>query len=261
MIPLSKTMRLTDFGELTEELTMVDHVLEMLSGGDKAQHPLRRWEYAMALLAFKAKFGEVRDGLPPLKVADHGCCTGMFAPMMLWLGCKVRMYEVWAWGNQEEYALQQMEIAKAAGAAKFGPGWAGNYRMIHRPLSGLTKEDRGVDAAYCISTMEHIPNYEEAFRDMCRTVKPEGMLFMTSDSAESENDHYIAANVRGGRMFNRDVYTRLVGWGREEGFELLGGLADWGWDESCRLLPTASAGPNGYGFASLAMEKVRCVVP
>lgn len=258
MLPLSKTMRMDDFAPLQEELTHIDHVLAILNGGDKAQHQLRRWEYAMAWRAFETwayskrsdgwernSFGAVR-----FKVADHGCCTGMLAPAMFMAGCDVTLYEIWAWGNQQEYATQQMEMVRSHRLE----GWTNEYKWVNRPLNQLTDEDRGFDVVFCISTLEHIVPYEEAFRDLCHCVGPHGMLFITSDSAEDEQDHYIANNVRGGRMFNKDVYERLIGWGREEGFELLGGESDYSWDASCQLVPAPNTS-GGYGFACLALVR------
>lgn len=243
MIPLSKTMRMSDFDELKPQLAEVDAVLAVLNGGDRAQHSLRRWEYAMALKAFNRwnPKNEQRS------ISDHGCCTGMFGPMMVSLGHDVLSYEVWAWGHQEEFATWQFEEVLRRGAT-------GSYAWLHRPLGQLTEEDNGVDAAYCISTMEHIPNFEVAFRQMAKTVNPGGMLFMTSDSAQDEHDHYIANNVRAGTMFNRGIYEKIAGWGREEGFKLMGDSSDWSWDESCQLIP-APRTQGGYGFACLAMEK------
>lgn len=254
-IPLSKTMRMEDFQLLVPELLIVDRILAMLGGGDKAQHPLRRWEYAMALRAYMIWLGIDRTpetggwGGMPVKVSDHGCCTGMLAPMMFWLGNEVWMYEVWSWGNQEEMALRQMEQVKSQAARGGGP-----YKMINRPLGQLTEEDGGVDVAFCISTMEHIPNFEHAFKQYCATVNPGGMLFMTTDSAQDENDHYIANNVRAGTMFNKGIYEKLAGWAREQGFELLGGESDWSWDNSCQLIPSPFV-VGGYGFACLSMQK------
>lgn len=242
---LSKTMRPEDFTQLEPELAIVDSVLAMINGGDKAQHPMRRWEYAMAIKAYNF-WKTLRERREPLLVSDHGCCTGMLAPTMFWMGNNVKMYEVWAWGNQEEFTLKQMEMVRGY---KQRPAET-TYEMLHRPLSGLLPEDHNVDVGFCISTLEHIPNYEAAFRDLCRSVGKGGMLFLTTDSAEDEQDHYIAAHVRAGTMFNRTVYERLVGWGQEEGFDLLGGQADWSWDESCRLV-------NNYGFAALAMERIK----
>lgn len=246
-IPFSKTMRMSDFADLGGELEVVENVLAMLNGGDKAQHPLRKWEYAMALKAFRY-WDKNRSTAMMARVSDHGCCTGMLAPMMYWMGHDVRMYEVWAWGDQQNFATWQMEKMREAQGC-------GTYRWINKPLGQLTEDDRGVDVAFCISTIEHISGFEHAFRQMCDTVDPGGMIFITSDSAEDEHDHYIANNVRAGTMFNKTVYEKLAGWGREMGFELMGGTADWSWDESCRLIPAPGMGPTAYGFACMAMER------
>jgi len=248
-ISLSKVMRGSDFEELKQELVTVDRVLEILDGGDKAQHPLRKWEYALALKAYRVWADQLSvitttGDFGAVKVSDVGCCTGMLAPMMYWLGCDVTMYEIWAWGNQEPMAIHQMEKITRSPTKGFG----GSYRILHTALPHMEESDRNRDVVFCISTLEHIQDYEAAFRDLCRCVGTCGMLFLTTDFAEDERDHYLAANVRAGRMYNVDVYTRLLTWGMEEGLVPMGGIVDWAWSEPCRMV-------NDYGFASLSMYR------
>lgn len=248
--PLSRVMRMSDFEVLAPQLATVDKVLGMLNGGDKAQHPLRRWEYALALAAFQNWAEERNLDVCSLKVADHGCCTGMLAPTMFMMGHDVTMYEIWAWGNQQDFATWQMEQMRTINQdlATIEKAKVGNYRWANRPLNQLLDEDRNFDVVFCISTIEHIHNHEIAFRDLCHCVGPKGMLFITSDFAGRPGWGFVADGVRPDGMFCAQTYERLAEIGREEGLELIGAESLWSWDESCRLV-------NDYGFASLAMKR------
>lgn len=238
---LSRTMREEDYKELEAEGKVIQDVHVAIQMWNEKQHKHRLWEYALAQKALKEVFGDRKR----LWVSDHGCGAGYLSPILFWLGHQVTMYEVWVFGNEEDYLFEQMKRVHEAKGEK-----EGSYAMVHRPLCELTEEDRGVDAAFCISTLEHIGEYQRAFRDLCRTVKLGGLVFLTTDFAEDEEDHYLYSYLRAGKMFTKKTYEELVGIGQEEGLELLGGQHEWTWDESCRLV-------NNYGFASLCMRKER----
>lgn len=235
---LSRTMRESDYDELKEEGQVIQDVHASIQMWNDKQHHHRLWEYALAQKALKMAFPEEKQ----LTVSDHGCGCGYLGPLMLWLGHNVLLYECWTFGNEESFMMEQMHRVALARGAK-----AGIYAMYHRPLCELVAEDCGVDAAFCISTLEHIGEYQKAFRDLLSTVKPGGLVFLTTDFAEDEQDHYQYNFLRAGKMFNRDTYEELRVIGESMGFELLGGN-DWNWYPQCRLV-------NDYGFASLAMTR------
>lgn len=235
----SKSMREGDYDCLVEQGTVITQIHDAIKMWYPYQHHHRLWEYALASRVLK----EVFNGRSKLLVSDHGCGAGYLGPLMLWLGHNVRLYECWTFGNESEYMLEQMrQVALARG------GEAGQYELRNRPLGGLVEEDKGVDAAFCISTLEHIRNYQEAFRDLLNTVKPGGLAFLTTDFGEHEQDDYECANLRAGKMFTVKTYQELLDIGRSMGFELLGNSCDWSWDEECRLVCS-------YGFASIALVK------
>jgi SAM-dependent methyltransferase len=235
----SRTMRLDDYNYLTEESLLMQQIVNAIQMWYPAQHQHRRWEYALALKAFKQVFGEQKG----LTVTDHGCGAGFLSPMMYWLGQNVWMYECWTMGSAEQYMMEQM---RRVGVHRGQD--AGTYEMRTRPLGELVEADGGVDAAFCISTLEHIGEYQKAFRDLLNTVKPGGLLGLTTDFAEHELDDYQYAGLRAGKMFTEKTYLELEAIGEENGFELLGGAADWGWSEENRLV-------NNYGFAALFMVR------
>lgn len=237
---LSRTMRLADYDEMGFDRIRVDQTVEVMGGWDPIQHPHRNWEYALASKAFDTWFGDRNR----LRVADFGCGIGLTGALMLRLQAVdfVGMYEIWMHGDEEQKAIAQMEKAQKSLA---GPKM---WQMIRRGLGGLTSADRDYDVAFCISTLEHIRNYQDAFRDMCRSVLAGGMLMLTTDFADSEVDRYEHAGLRAGKMFTKRTYEELAEIGNGLGFTLLGGESDWVWDESCRLVLS-------YGFASLVLVR------
>lgn len=240
---LSRTMREKDYDEMSSEGQIIRDIHATIQMWNDKQHKHRLWEYALAQKVLTTVFGSKKG----LLVSDHGCGAGYLSPILYWLGHKVWMYECWVFGNEEAFALEQM---RKVGTHRAPLG--GTYEMRNRPLCELVDADRGVDAAFCISTLEHIGEYQKAFRDLLSTVRQGGLVFLTTDFAEDETDHYQYSYLRAGKMFNKATYLELSNIAHGEGFEFLGGTGeyDWCWDDSCRLV-------NDYGFASLAMVKRR----
>ena len=238
---VSRTMRLGDYVELTPEMDVVEKVIRIV-GLDPAQHRHRRWEYALALHAVNQRFGTLTTDKGVLQVGDFGCAIGLLAPIMVWLGHDVHMYEPWAWGNQEEQCLGQCSIAQN------GSSSPGKFTICHRDLSHLEAEDKGrFDVSFCISTMEHVPNETEAMNDLFDSVAPGGITFLTMDFGPDETDHYMSASVRA-RIYCPQKMQHLVELGQAQGFELLGGESDWSWHPEMTLV-------NNHGFSAIGMVR------
>jgi ubiquinone/menaquinone biosynthesis C-methylase UbiE len=239
---LSKLIKNEDYNEMVEEGKVITDVHKAISMWHPEQHHHRLWEYALAQKALTHLFGTKKG----LKVSDHGCGTGFLSPILCWLGHNVWMYDCWggAFKNQEEYALEQMRQVKLHSPE------SGTYEMRNSPLGKLTDKDRFVDAAFCVSVLEHIRDYQTAFRDLLSTVKPGGLVFLTTDFGDHEQDDYNCREVRAGKMFTGRTYDELFAIGQQEGFSLLGGCADWCWSEANRLV-------MGYGFGSMALVRGR----
>jgi SAM-dependent methyltransferase len=245
---LSRVMRKEDYLELVDEQRVMQFIRDSIQMWYPPQHQHRVWEYAMALKAFWTVFG---TGKKDLLVTDHGCGAGFLSPMMYWLGQNVWMYECWTMGSAEEYMLEQMRRVGLNRKEKHG-----TYQMRSAPLCQLTDEDRGVDAAFCISTLEHIGEYQKAFRDLLSTVKSGGLVFLTTDFGEHEEDTYQYAGLRAGKMFCEKTYLELWEIAIAMGFEMIDKTpkekddwVDWEWKEENRLV-------LDYGFASLAMIRM-----
>lgn len=237
----SRTMKESDYAELVDEGNTIMDIQGAIQMWNPAQHRHRLWEYALAQKALKEVYGE-RYGL---HVSDHGCGAGYLSPILFWLGHHVYMYECWAMGNEETFALEQMR--RVAGKR---PNLTGSYQLRSTPLANgtLSSEDMDMDAAFCISTIEHIGEYQKAWTELLSTVGPGGLAFITSDFAEDEVDHYAYSYLRAGKMFTKDTYQELISIGEQQGFHLLGGKHELTWGEENRLV-------NDYGFGALAMKR------
>lgn len=237
---------MADYDQLQRELARVDKIAELSGGWPSVQHPHRRWEYALMLQTFQSWFAMYRWDAArrhSLYIADVGGCVGLTTPLFMAFDHIVSMYEIWAYGNETNQFWQQVHALRGTLKIERVP------TLIDRPLCGLVDGDRNVyDAAFCISTLEHIGAYQQAFGDLLSMVRPGGLVFLTTDYAEDEVDHYANANLRAGRMFNIDVYNRLIAQGQAMGFTLFGGEPELAWTEDCRLV-------NDSGFASLAIVR------
>lgn len=140
-LPLSKTLDPADFDQLTEELQIVDaHFTAEVS-----QHPMRRWEYALALRAYVA-WGETTTLGGPLY--DVGGSGSPFYRML-------DPYQVRVVDPQEP---DQIDLAE----------------LLHQgPKLGA--------AVFCLSVLEHVEDLDQFLYHLGCLVAPGGLLFLTMD--------------------------------------------------------------------------------
>lgn len=244
---LSRVMRQRDYDSL---LAQILHVNNFVSGIFGSWHPVhhthRRWEYAMALLTYD-RWKLQEQG--PFSIADFGAGTGYLSPLLYQLGHDMTIHEFWSMDptvtEEKILATRQMEVVKQTGSS-------GNYQILDGVLSRLEKKYYGqYDIAFCISTIEHITDYREAVRDLCKSIKKTGgLVFLTMDFGDGvrASSQYMGAHCRPSGMPDSKYAFELLQTGQKEGFEVFGGEPDWQWDANCQLV-------NDYGFASLALYK------
>lgn len=245
----SKVMRLEDYEELKEEALFVEGVVTACGGWQPEQHQHRHWEYYLLekvycqwLCNYPPLVNDTFSADARLKVADVGGCIGLPTPMMLSHSCDVVMYEPWVHGDWSAKFWHQVSTFKN------NTGNRNEVTLKNTPLCEMKEEDKfEYDIALCVSTLEHIGEWKKAWFDLLTMVKPNGLVFITSDFAEHEEDNYQYAYLRAGRMFIENIYEELIQVGTSCGFTLLDGK-DYAWSEECRLV-------NDYGFASLAMVR------
>lgn len=213
MIPLTKALDPQDLVDLRPELITVDEWFTTAS----PQHPMRRWEYALALRACAQWEESVRkDGPQTRRLVDVG---GAGSPFF-------RMVPSWL-----TYVVDPAENCDLA-----------TY-ILSRPVLA--------DVVVCLSVLEHI-EYADLDRFLYHLnclVAPGGLLFLTVDHCGDPEhaglpDHHHFHWMRK-RIFSASHWAYLYPALRPYGFELFGG-ADWTWH-----------GPHvyDYSFASLALLK------
>jgi len=147
MIPLTKTLQLTDMDEpeFLDQLVLVD------KHWDLSQHPMRCWEYGMVLLALDTVFGPATG----VRVADVGGFGSPFTKM--------------AADRYKECYVIDPKRTEGAGAIPVEE-WAAHY-----------KEDEQFDAVVSISTFEHTTQPLLFLASCIALLKPGGLLFLTFD--------------------------------------------------------------------------------
>src|SRR5579859_5942676 len=228
---LSKSLKDSDYEDLKPELETVDRITAQV--GLTHPHTHRRWEYAMALKVLS----KTRYFVDNFIVADFGSGVSPMAPIIVSLDVQLALYEIWQFGN-ESVKLQEC-LAKVKG--KYPP------KIINRGLGQLSQDELGLyDVSFCISTLEHIENEQAAFQDLCRSVKPKGMVFLTMDFAPQDQDVYAMREMRK-RIYTESKLQVLVSQAWELGLKVFGGRPDWSWEDPPKVFD--------YSFASLALIK------
>lgn len=150
-LPLSKTLDLADYEELTEELQVVDRHFTSAS----EQHPARRWEYAMALRALKV-WKDGKDYRLPASIADVGGGGSPFASMV----------PVWPLIIDPEVSFT-----------------LAHYVTTPWHSEGET-HPRLYQAVFCLSVLEHVDDPNQFLYHLSCLVAPGGLLFLTMDCCD-----------------------------------------------------------------------------
>ena len=211
-LALSKTLDPADFGELHLELEIVDRHFY----AEREQHPMRRWEYAMALRAFRV-YQEEADDPHANQLVDVGGAGSSFWRMLAAEG----HHRVQVIDPEENCRLDQ-------------------YLRQNAPLA---------DAVFCLSVLEHVEDLDRFCYHLSCLVAPGGLLFLTMDYCDNTvfgwpEDRYHFHWMR----------KRIFNWGRLGG--LAGSFLDrdftvFGERDSRWHGPQV----YDYSFASLALVK------
>ena len=246
MIPLTKIMDgKQDFPLLTRELLKVDD-FEIVSPG-------RRWEYAMALRAVNLwkslqptsgdyLIGEMaaRLDIDPVMLLPSGLDVGgAGSPLVSMLrGSQLRASVLDPHTNCDLHTF----LALAP-------------RIAANPT--LPPEDRVADVVTCVSVIEHVKEEQQFVADLRRVVAPGGLLFLTTDIKDEEEDpednrhfHWMRE-----RIYMLSSWMKLASVFIFNGFEFLGDAVDWSYHED-QVYGSAHAS-TGYSFASLALVRTR----
>lgn len=155
-LPLSKTLDPVDFDQLTEELTVVDEYFASAA----PQHPMRRWEYAMALRASQTWWDrEASRTADDDQIADVGGAGSPFRSMIESVDDRTRCTVI-------DPALDPSEPIALA-----------DY---------LYSERRLFPQVVCLSVLEHVDDLDRFCYHLGCLVAPGGLLFLTMDACDAD---------------------------------------------------------------------------
>lgn len=138
-IPLSKTLAPVDFDALVDELAVVDQVFT----SRREQHPMRRWEYAIALHAYD----------------QWNTTSAMSGPIYDVGGAGSPFYRM-----LDPYQVRVIDPEEGA------------------DLATVLREGPRLGAAvFCLSVLEHVDDLDRFLYHLSCLVAPGGLLFLTFD--------------------------------------------------------------------------------
>ena len=214
-LPLTKTLDPADLDALTEELAIVDrHFIR-----EREQHPLRRWEYALALRALDTWLETRRERGTAGVVVDVG---GAGSPFHYMVGDSAIVVDP---DEGDHHTLAQY----------------------------LEQAPRLSQAVFCISVLEHVDDLDQFLYHLACLTAPGGLLFLTMDCRENHGnrDEWPIDDRHFHWMRKRIFTTDLIQDGVETPLLFLGfsrlGAADWTYHGHHLY--------DGFTFASLALVK------
>lgn len=154
----------------------------------------RIWEYPYVFHHLR-QFQKDRDPGVRLEAADIGSGVTFFPLLVAKSGFRLTCIDMDPVVARD--IPQAAEVLGVEGVA-----------VITSDGSTLPLADASMDVVYCISVLEHIPQFESTIREMARILKPEGLLILTIDLDLNGN-----AEIGPGRY--RDLLAAL-----ESSFEL-----------------------------------------
>ena len=211
-LALTKTLDPADFEQLRSELVIVDDVFTL----EAEQHPMRRWEYALALRAHDTWAQAARIGGPVYDVGGHG------SPFYRML---------------DPYQVQVIDPRELHGADLAG-------FLAGSPRLGA--------AVFCLSVLEHVDDLDAFLYHLSCLVAPGGLLFLTVDYAPGVETPGAVSDRYHFHWMRKRIFSRwlLEAWTlnplERAGFSLFGGID---------LSPLRTPAVYDYTFASLALQK------
>jgi SAM-dependent methyltransferase len=145
----------------------------------------RIWEYPYVYHHIQKIRKQNPNGL--LRVMDFGSGVTFFPFSIARLGCDVICADI--------DPICAIDIPEAA---KWMPCSPGCIKAVLIANGGVPIEANSLDVVYCISVLEHIPDFEATIDEMARVLKPNGILIITVD-----------IDLRGNLQLGADQFRRL----------------------------------------------------
>jgi SAM-dependent methyltransferase len=139
---------------------------EILQG----QHPIRAWEYSLALRALEHSGWDFNESRGLLFADIGGSGSNFWRTLTRYTSKPITAVDPnHVWSSQDEAAL-----------------------FFRDTLARFKKQEptKQFDAVFCLSVIEHVPSDDlrQFEKDLCSLVKPGGLLVLTCDAAESHPD-------------------------------------------------------------------------
>lgn len=145
----------------------------------------RIWEYPYAYYHLEKEKRDSADKL--LKVADVGSGVTFFPFAVSRLGYEVTCIDI--------DPICARDIPAAAAVVDARPGSVGVSLLKN---GSIALDDCSQDVVYCISVLEHVPNFEKSIEDIARILKQNGKFILTVD-----------IDLRGDFELSADDFRRL----------------------------------------------------
>jgi len=157
-----------------EQEAFLDKETEFRSAEYKWPHdPLhqwsRAWEYPYIYYHLSSNLGVLPQYSRPV-IADVGSGVTFFPFSLAKLGHQVVCTDI--------DPICEKDLSRAIKSVLHSPGRV-EFRLLDN--TKLPFEDCECDAVYCISVLEHIPDFENTVTEMARILKPGGLCLITCD--------------------------------------------------------------------------------
>jgi SAM-dependent methyltransferase len=149
----------------------------------------RVWEYPYVYYHLAAYLKTLPQNARPI-VADVGSGVTFFPFSLAKLGYQVVCTDI--------DCICERDLSLARECVSHSPG-AVDFRLIKN--DSIPVGDSECDAVYCISVLEHIPDFEKTVAEMARILKPGGLCIITCD---------INFNPEDGLQLDDIHYQRLI---------------------------------------------------
>lgn len=128
----------------------------------------RLWEYPYVYHHLQKIQG--RKSVEKLQILDFGSGVTFFPFAVAKLGCNVTCADI------DPVVAVDIPVA-----AKLIQPTLGNVNVALIQNGRIPVESESQDVVYCISVLEHIPNFESVIDEIARVLKPDGQLILTVD--------------------------------------------------------------------------------
>lgn len=154
---------------------------------DPLHNFIRVWEYPYVFHQIQSWLGEVSSNDLP-RIVDLGSGATFFPFAVAQLGARVTAIDA------DSRAISSLDRA----IAKLSTG-RGVVTSLLSDARSIALETGSVDCVYCISVLEHIPNFEDVVTEVRRILRPGGLFVLTFD-----------VGIHGNCELGPDAYKRLL---------------------------------------------------